>query len=241
MLIYVWAFEQEYKKQKSKYLKDQNKVHPENHSAFDSTPEDAEDSSGKTSASSNRHLEDEFKPVANMQKLTKVTNSKLSVHTNRTAFNTQDLLVPWHLKDEKKRVEGESGGSGKKAKRKEKLKKTLNNSCSASSSRLETGLDCKSDLSPVCESNVPSRSCPDTSDATHSSDSKRSLSGDTTEVSNCSQKSESTQAPIFHRYYHVFQQGELEQLCVQVAGVTVQSSYHDQGNWCVILEKDLER
>uniref|UniRef100_A0A8C9YMS0 tRNA (carboxymethyluridine(34)-5-O)-methyltransferase n=1 Tax=Sander lucioperca TaxID=283035 RepID=A0A8C9YMS0_SANLU len=108
-LIYVWAFEQEYNQQRSKYLKDQNKVHPD-------------------------------------------------VHTNRTAFNTQDLLVPWHLKEGKKRVEEKSG-----------------------------------------------------------------------------------EAPVYHRYYHVFQQGELEQLCGQEAGVNVQSSYHDQGNWCVILEKDMGR
>uniref|UniRef100_A0A3Q1BK79 tRNA (carboxymethyluridine(34)-5-O)-methyltransferase n=1 Tax=Amphiprion ocellaris TaxID=80972 RepID=A0A3Q1BK79_AMPOC len=116
-LIYVWAFEQEYNKQKSKYLKENNKD--------------------------------------------RVTDGKLSVHTNRTAFNTQDLLVPWHLKEGKKRGDEESGD-----------------------------------------------------------------------------KLESSPAPVFHRYYHVFQQGELEQLCAQVNGVKVQSSYHDQGNWCVILQKD---
>uniref|UniRef100_A0A3P8THT8 tRNA (carboxymethyluridine(34)-5-O)-methyltransferase n=1 Tax=Amphiprion percula TaxID=161767 RepID=A0A3P8THT8_AMPPE len=116
-LIYVWAFEQEYNKQKSKYLKENNKD--------------------------------------------RVTDGKLSVHTNRTAFNTQDLLVPWHLKEGKKRGDEESGD------------------------KLESG-----------------------------------------------------PAPVFHRYYHVFQQGELEQLCAQVNGVKVQSSYHDQGNWCVILQKD---
>uniref|UniRef100_A0A665UFQ1 tRNA (carboxymethyluridine(34)-5-O)-methyltransferase n=1 Tax=Echeneis naucrates TaxID=173247 RepID=A0A665UFQ1_ECHNA len=127
-LIYVWAFEQEYNKQRSKYLKEQ---------------------------------------IKDMQHISKGTNSKLSVHTNRTAFNTQDLLVPWHLKEGKKQGEEDSGENTKKD------KKTSGNSL-----------------------------------------------------------------PVFHRYYHVFQQGELEQLCGQVAGVRVCRSYHDQGNWCVILEKD---
>ncbi|XP_070762378.1 tRNA (carboxymethyluridine(34)-5-O)-methyltransferase alkbh8 isoform X2 [Enoplosus armatus] len=166
VLIYVWAFEQEYNKQRSKYLKDQNKEHPENHSPTKSTPEDIQEPSIHTS----RHLED------NLQDVCKETDGKLSVHTNRTAFNTQDLLVPWHLKEGRRRGEEESGEGGKKDKRKEKPTKTL------------------------------------ASDPT----------------------------PVFHRYYHVFQQGELEQLCGWVAGVKVQSSYHDQGNWCVILEKQDE-
>ncbi|XP_070762377.1 tRNA (carboxymethyluridine(34)-5-O)-methyltransferase alkbh8 isoform X1 [Enoplosus armatus] len=184
VLIYVWAFEQEYNKQRSKYLKDQNKEHPENHSPTKSTPEDIQEPSIHTS----RHLED------NLQDVCKETDGKLSVHTNRTAFNTQDLLVPWHLKEGRRRGEEESG----------------------------EGLD--------------------TSDATRSPDFKPSPNGDTTQTSTSTLKSasESSPAPVFHRYYHVFQQGELEQLCGWVAGVKVQSSYHDQGNWCVILEKQDE-
>uniref|UniRef100_A0A8C6NIY5 tRNA (carboxymethyluridine(34)-5-O)-methyltransferase n=1 Tax=Nothobranchius furzeri TaxID=105023 RepID=A0A8C6NIY5_NOTFU len=104
-LVYVWAFEQEYNKQKSKYLKDHNR---------DSKPD------------TQRHS---YYPA----------EDKLSVHTNRTAFNSQDLLVPWHLKE-------------------------------GNNSRTDPR--------------------------------------------------------------------ELEQLCSQVAGVKVKSSYHDQGNWCVVLEKD---
>uniref|UniRef100_A0A672Z536 tRNA (carboxymethyluridine(34)-5-O)-methyltransferase n=1 Tax=Sphaeramia orbicularis TaxID=375764 RepID=A0A672Z536_9TELE len=133
-LIYVWAFEQEYNKQKSKYLKESNKEHPGNYSLTVNTSEDRRETHGKS----------------------------CPVHTNRTAFNTQDLLVPWHLKD------GKKGGG-------------------------------REDLES---------------------------------------EPKSSSVPVFHRYYHVFQQGELERLCGQLAGVKVQSSYHDQGNWCVILEKD---
>lgn len=210
-LIYVWAFEQEYNKQKSKYLKEQNKEQPENHSPIEDTPRDRQE-----------HLEDNDRPVDNNQD---VTDGKLSVHTNRTAFNTQDLLVPWHLKEGKKQVEEESGEGGKKNKRKEKSKKTSGTTSTAK-------LDCKPDPSP------DSGSALDTSDATQIPDSTPSPGGDTSQTSSSTPKSESSPAPVFHRYYHVFQQGELEQLCAQEAGVKVQSSYHDQGNWCVILEKD---
>ncbi|KAK7500596.1 hypothetical protein BaRGS_00008171 [Batillaria attramentaria] len=44
----------------------------------------------------------------------------------------------------------------------------------------------------------------------------------------------------FHRYYHVFRQGELEALCAEVADCSIKSSYYDQGNWCVVLQKGLQ-
>ncbi|XP_035479485.2 alkylated DNA repair protein alkB homolog 8 [Scophthalmus maximus] len=212
-LIYVWAFEQEYNKQRSKYLKE----HPENLNTIDNTSEDGQE----PHAESRRQLEENDRPVDSLQDVSKVADGKLSVHTNRTAFNTQDLLVPWHLK------EGE-----KKNHKKKESEKPPADSCSSSS--FKTRLDCDHTSSPGCDSNMSSGSGLDTSD------SKPGPSDDTTQTSSSPQKSEfeSGPAPVFHRYYHVFQQGELEQLCVQVAGVKVQSRYHDQGNWCVILEKD---
>ncbi|GFS15823.1 alkylated DNA repair protein alkB-like protein 8 [Elysia marginata] len=42
---------------------------------------------------------------------------------------------------------------------------------------------------------------------------------------------------LFHRFYHVFRQGELEAMCKRLADCTVKKSYYDQGNWCVVLEK----
>ncbi|XP_070685529.1 tRNA (carboxymethyluridine(34)-5-O)-methyltransferase alkbh8 [Pempheris klunzingeri] len=226
-LIYVWAFEQEYNKQKSKYLKDQNKENPENHCPAKNTPEDSQEPHGKSSVQGSRHLEDNHRPTDDIQDDSKATDGKLSVHTNRTAFNTQDLLVPWHLKEGKKLGEAESEEGGKKDKRKEKSKKTSGDSCSANSLSSINPLDCSPRPSPGFDSNVSSGSRLDTSEATQSPDS-----GDTAHTST---------ATLFHRYYHVFQQGELEQLCAQVAAVKVQSSYHDQGNWCVILEKDSQR
>ncbi|KAF4523365.1 hypothetical protein B566_EDAN005520 [Ephemera danica] len=42
---------------------------------------------------------------------------------------------------------------------------------------------------------------------------------------------------VFFRFYHVFEEGELEELCQQVPEFLVTRSYYDQGNWCVALEK----
>nr|CAB3221266.1 alkylated DNA repair protein alkB homolog 8-like [Phallusia mammillata] len=44
--------------------------------------------------------------------------------------------------------------------------------------------------------------------------------------------------PTFYRYYHVFKQLELERLCFQCPHCRIVESYHDNGNWAVILQKD---
>lgn len=43
---------------------------------------------------------------------------------------------------------------------------------------------------------------------------------------------------VYHRYYHVFQDGELQELCSQLSHVTVEKHYYDKGNWCVVLRKN---
>ncbi|AYU83628.1 hypothetical protein, conserved [Leishmania donovani] len=50
---------------------------------------------------------------------------------------------------------------------------------------------------------------------------------------------------VFHRYYHFFSEGELEQLCKDAASddgtgsipVAISKSYYDKENWCVMLER----
>lgn len=41
----------------------------------------------------------------------------------------------------------------------------------------------------------------------------------------------------FLRFYHVFENGELEKLCSDVPGTEIERVYYDQGNWCVVLRK----
>lgn len=50
-------------------------------------------------------------------------------------------------------------------------------------------------------------------------------------------KDESKQSTIYHRYYHVFKQGELEKLVSQVENLKIKESFYDHANWCVIAEK----
>lgn len=41
----------------------------------------------------------------------------------------------------------------------------------------------------------------------------------------------------FLRFYHVFEEHELEALVRTVSGVQIERSYYDQGNWCVVFQK----
>ena len=45
------------------------------------------------------------------------------------------------------------------------------------------------------------------------------------------------QQKVFLRYYHVFEDGELEKLCLQNTRVEIVKSFYDQGNHCVIIKK----
>jgi len=42
---------------------------------------------------------------------------------------------------------------------------------------------------------------------------------------------------VYMRYYHVFEEEELEALVGKIDGLKVEDSYYDQGNWCVIARK----
>lgn len=42
----------------------------------------------------------------------------------------------------------------------------------------------------------------------------------------------------FLRFYHVFDENELEGLCNRFENISVEKSYYDQGNWCVIFRKN---
>ncbi|CAM5075778.1 unnamed protein product [Natator depressus] len=168
-LIYVWAMEQEYNKQKSKYLKEKRDSKGKEEEinsdvAWGLFCDQTHDNGSQDSACSDQILNDSKDKGGNAKQ---VINSKLPVHTNRTSFHTQDVLVPWHLK----------GGTNKKG-------------------------ECAKVLQ------LPAGS-----------------------------KELQEFSPVFHRYYHVFCEGELEAACKTLDCIRIQKSYYDQGNWCVVLEK----
>ena len=232
-LIYVWAFEQERNKLKSNYLKDSKTKQPdggcigshckcddaEEHCSCCQSCKDAEaDNATKLSRESEisrgceaataatdvglsktddsfqqasktsspntngvatctkeahgsgsiypsvtaNHNEDET-PASNHAgtKAREGSTTPLIVHVNRTNFQSQDLLVPWHLRQQGKKKQ--AGNDDPKVK---------------------------------------------TDDA------------------------------VYHRYYHVFVEHELEGLCRTLPNVRVVESYYDKGNWCVIIQKN---
>lgn len=134
-LIYVWAKNQELKN-KSSYLRQNKKNNKPQKEAGEETTFHQENAQ--------RNLNDE-----------NAVGNGLPIHTNRTQFVHQDILVPWKLK--------------------------------------------KAGMEPALDG----------------------------------PKTEST----FLRFYHVFEEGELEKLCEEITDIRILKSYYDQGNWCVIFEK----
>ncbi|KAK0142666.1 Alkylated DNA repair protein alkB 8 [Merluccius polli] len=265
-LIYVWALEQEYNKQRSKYLKDPSKEPSgspgptENQSEGSTLPQKTVNSHGDSGVTDDgKHYREVSGLAGQRPDEDQVHSGKLSVHTNRTAFNSQDLLVPWHLKDGKgkaekgRKGEREAGNFDKMGKRKAGSAVSKDNPLIDEQILPSSGptSDCKTEStdSKQLGSTRPDFMLAQVTTSKASLDSSLpSSTKDTDDASNSCPGFEVAPSPappesvaaaaVFHRYYHVFQQGEIEKVCCQVAGVKVQTSYHDQGNWCVILVKD---
>lgn len=46
------------------------------------------------------------------------------------------------------------------------------------------------------------------------------------------------ESKVYLRYYHVFEKNELEKLFEKIDTAKIVESYYEQGNWCVIFEKN---
>ena len=44
-------------------------------------------------------------------------------------------------------------------------------------------------------------------------------------------------AVVYQRYYHLFEQGELDALIGQLPGAALVDSFYDKDNWCAIFER----
>ncbi|XP_055907239.1 alkylated DNA repair protein alkB homolog 8 [Eupeodes corollae] len=127
-LIYVWAKNQKANLKKSSYLRQNKAVNK-----------------GKISEDEQRQKTENDSKEMNLE-----IDIQLPVHTNRTEFQQQDVLVPWKLK-------------------------------SSQESRTDTS--------------------------------------------------------TFLRFYHVFEENELENLCKKVSDITIEKSFYDQGNHCIVFRK----
>lgn len=52
-------------------------------------------------------------------------------------------------------------------------------------------------------------------------------------------KSAELKQNTYLRYYHVFEENELETMCLKLQNVVILRSYYDQGNWCIIVTKKI--
>lgn len=48
---------------------------------------------------------------------------------------------------------------------------------------------------------------------------------------------EGKKALVYKRYYHVFKNGELEELIQEIPELEIEESFYDHANWCVKLKK----
>ena len=133
---------------------------------------------------------------------------QLPVHKNKTQFAASDMLVPWNLKVQ----------CAVSSQRSNKNKASCDHKLSESSSKSEG--TCEERRTDVRMS----------SDTSNTQDSEINSNQD-------GNVNKQGAAQLFHRYYHIFREGELEMLCLEIEGCEIIKSYFDQGNWCVILTK----
>lgn len=236
-LVYVWAMEQRRGDKKSTYLKQNNKAnkhvtsHQLQESCFkDTAPKDiSEEMKECLNLGMNHSKEVTVKPEGDSSNGRLICGkggsekdevvwdktASLPIHINRTEFVQQDMLVPWKLKPPKK-TEVKCERRGK---------------CEKECAKYHC---CRGNRYQGCSASVDQTKRSNCCSASH----------DATNNKNCHVKSsrkkvasnDSGNDQVFHRYYHVFKQGELDQLCSQL-NVSIVKSYYDEGNWCVIFEK----
>lgn len=99
-LIYVWAMEQEYNQKKSKYLREhRTSLEAKETNKCVSAQELPVGQIASVGEGHSAHVDPlDNDPLQDGGLARDVPHPKLPVHTNRTSFHSQDLLVPWHLK-----------------------------------------------------------------------------------------------------------------------------------------------
>lgn len=106
--------------------------------------------------------------------------------------------------------------------------------CDGRSSSEETAPQQRGCMNKLVRQRASTQEPPETLTKTESCET--SLSGSTSQESLMSDSGGG--AITYHRYYHVFREGELDQLIERyVENLHIISSYYDHANWCVIAEK----
>ncbi|KAF9385070.1 tRNA methyltransferase, has a role in tRNA modification [Podila verticillata] len=131
--------------------------------------------------------------------------------------DVQDVFVPWAMpKKEPKKEKSKSRPQGVKKKDRKEA------SSSASSTKGQEGA-----IESMEQLTV------DTTTATNASSSSPSSTSTSTNPT----PSETNPVPVYNRYYHLFQKGELEELISRTNKATIIQQGYDRDNWWCIVEK----
>ncbi|KAF9438656.1 tRNA methyltransferase, has a role in tRNA modification [Entomortierella beljakovae] len=160
--------------------------------------------------------------------------------------DVQDVFVPWAMpkKPQPKRNRTESRPQG--VRRRDRLNESSSTSTSTStSSNLTTATNSMEQLSLQTgqSSNTESQSTTQESNGESISTSSTTTHAVTAPsgIENNANGSESTEStepnPVYNRYYHLFQEGELEELVLRTNKSSIVKSGYDRDNWWCILEK----
>ncbi|CAL4128276.1 unnamed protein product, partial [Meganyctiphanes norvegica] len=224
-LIYVWAVEQERGNKLSAYLKqNKNNRYSQSYAGIVLSGELKSGVDRRNKSVNDTYEEESTGKEINSENINENSKlpSSLPIHKNRTEFIQQDMLVPWKLKPQKITKQNKAQDGSKKDKSQNK--------------KQNKAQDGSKNDKPIHESAIN-----DTNETlsnfhiTNNSKIIRSNEKDITAGDLSSSKDLSV--PVFNRYYHVFREGELENLIEEVEGLKVVETYYDEGNWCCIFEK----
>ncbi|KAF9360525.1 tRNA methyltransferase, has a role in tRNA modification [Mortierella sp. AD094] len=157
--------------------------------------------------------------------------------------NTQDVFVPWAMpkKAEPKRDRTRSRPQG--VRRRDRNASSL----TTDETNVANSMDQLNLQTDQTEGSTESQSITHESTSEPSSASSSSTSAapattstlqDTVESSDSTTAASSEPAaPVYNRYYHLFQKGELEELILRTNKASIVQSGYDRDNWWCILEK----
>lgn len=234
-LVYVWAMEQEINKVKSKYLKEK---------VFDGSPCVRDNSNGNGCGQSG----EDSKQHQQIREDSSDISSDISGNSKPQQSTVVKSDISGHLieKQTTESCDTRSKGTEQNSDSKLKLQEHPNTDQTKESSNQPT--ENSSDKSPSSEQcgtpnkalvgcDAPPKELVVHKNRTHFQQQDLlvpwQLRGGAGGVAKAGDGEQ-----VFHRFYHVFERGELERLCDQVNGCQVVDGYYDQGNWAVILQKE---
>ena len=141
-------------------------------------------------------------------------------------FATQDVMVPWKLQQQ-------AGGALTEQEREAaRLEKTSRGKAKAAAKKAKKAAEKAAKKAAAAGGGVSlkRRLNPQTSSPQEEAEEAEAAPQET-------ETPPAGEAPVLQRYYHVFVEGELEELVAQAPELSIRESFFDHANWCVIVRK----